>query len=124
MNKEDPEVTAHNKSLDVTQLPIFSRDQLAMYNGLDQRPIYIAIKGYVYDVTSNAKSYGPGKSYNKLVGKDSTRLLGLNKLVDKEEKQSWDVSDFSEKQHGSVGKWVEFFERRYRIVGVIGEHTQ
>lgn len=127
MNKEDPEVIEYNESLDITQIPMFNRTQLSIYNGIDDQKIYLAIKGYVYDVSSNAKSYGPGKSYNKLVAKDSTRLLGLNKLVMPEndvndQKQTWDTDDFTEKQHETVNKWVEFFRKRYRIVGLIAEH--
>ncbi|PKU48898.1 hypothetical protein llap_754 [Limosa lapponica baueri] len=37
------------------------------------QPIYLAVKGVVFDVTSGKEFYGKGAPYNALVGKDSTR---------------------------------------------------
>lgn len=79
-NKEPTEIFLKNESLDLDFLPSLSRAQLLKFNGVEDTKLYVAIKGYVYDVTTNDKSYGPGKAYNKLVGKDVGRLLGLNRL--------------------------------------------
>lgn len=127
MNPADPEIEKFNDSLDITQLPILSRSQLSIYNGTDDPKIYLAIKGYVYDVSGNITSYGPGKSYNRLAGKDAGRLLALNKLTmpladQNLKKQAWDIDDLNEKQLESLEKWIQFFRKRYRIIGLIGEH--
>lgn len=35
-----------------------------MHDGSNDKPIYVAIKGTVFDVTKKADMYGSGKSYN------------------------------------------------------------
>ncbi|KAG7192280.1 uncharacterized protein KQ657_001999 [Scheffersomyces spartinae] len=117
-----------------------TRSQLALYNGEDKPEMYVAIKGYVYDVTSNAKSYGPGKAYHSLVARDCSRMLGMNilnvaKLYPEDgnsatnepnhrrsEIDTWSVSDLTERQQATVDKWELFFKKRYRIVAVIVDH--
>lgn len=127
---EKTEFEIFNEKIELTKLPLISRSQLSLYDGVQKPQLYVAIRGYVYDVTENSKNYGPGKSYNKLVGKDVTRLLGLNKLQlsGNEEDASdlknttWYSGDFDDKQNGIVDKWILFFRKRYRIVAVVVNH--
>lgn len=129
------EFEVFNSNIDIKTLPIFTRMQLAQYDGELKPEIYVGIRGYIYDVTNNSKSYGPGKSYHKLVGKDVSRLLGLNKLQLKPgsdqgdsydpflKDNTWYTGDLSEKQNQIVDKWILFFKKRYRIVGIIVDHN-
>lgn len=41
-----------------------SAAELSMHDGSNDKPIYVAIKGTVFDVTKKADMYGSGKSYN------------------------------------------------------------
>lgn len=126
---QEPELNEfqkYNASVDVLTLPLFSRSELALYNGVDKPELYVAIRGLIYDVTSNQKSYGPGKAYNRLVGRDASRQLGTNKLqlgpnevLEDEPENTWYTDDLTEKQNGVVDKWGEFFKKRYRIVGAV-----
>ncbi|KAK6454571.1 cytochrome b5-like heme/steroid binding domain-containing protein [Scheffersomyces xylosifermentans] len=126
------EFEIYNDKVDINSLPIFTRSQLTFYNGTERPELYVAIRGYIYDVTNNAKSYGPGKAYYKLVGKDVTRLLGFNKLQMKPADESgntttledttWYSDDFTDKQNAIVDKWVIFFRKRYPIVGIVVDH--
>ncbi len=51
--------------------------QLAQYDGSDpSKPIYVAIKGRVYDVTPKKEMYGKGAGYNVFAGKDASKGLG------------------------------------------------
>lgn len=51
--------------------------ELAKHDGSDSsRPIYVAIKGRVFDVSNKREMYGPGASYNVFAGKDASRGLG------------------------------------------------
>ncbi|XP_064504348.1 neudesin isoform X2 [Pseudopipra pipra] len=53
---------------------LFTEPELARYDGQQEgQPIYLAVKGVVFDVTSGKEFYGKGAPYNALVGKDSTR---------------------------------------------------
>lgn len=48
--------------------------QLLRYNGEDtSRPIYLALNGTIYDVTSNPRIYGPGGMYAVFSGRDAAR---------------------------------------------------
>ncbi|CAK7896469.1 hypothetical protein CAAN1_03S03796 [[Candida] anglica] len=129
-----------NEKININTLPIYTRSQLALYNGVDNPKIYVAIRGYIYDVSNNTKNYGPGKGYHKLVGKDVSRLLGLNRLQlkvpDQKEQVSlssppqglefttWYTEDLNEKQNSIIDKWCIFFRKRYEIVGIVVDHEQ
>ncbi|XP_027051502.1 neudesin-like [Pocillopora damicornis] len=54
---------------------VFTKEELSVYDGTNpDLPIYVAIKGIVFDVSESKKAYGPGGSYNKFTGKDASRL--------------------------------------------------
>jgi predicted heme/steroid binding protein len=51
--------------------------ELAKYDGQDpSRPIYVAIKGRVFDVSAKKEMYGKGAGYNVFAGKDASKGLG------------------------------------------------
>jgi hypothetical protein len=50
---------------DQPKLHMFTPDELSQYDGSDRaKPIYIALDGDVWDVSSSARLYGPGGSYH------------------------------------------------------------
>ena len=50
---------------------------LAQYDGSDlSKPIYVAIKGRVFDVSAKKDMYGKGAGYNVFAGKDASKGLG------------------------------------------------
>ncbi|CBX99665.1 hypothetical protein IAQ61_005083 [Plenodomus lingam] len=50
--------------------------ELALYNGADpNKPIYLALNGTIYDVSSSPQTYGPGGSYHVFAGKDAARAF-------------------------------------------------
>lgn len=54
---------------------------LSQHDGSDpNKPIYLAIKGTVFDVTAKKEMYGPGGSYNIFAGKDGSVGLGTSRL--------------------------------------------
>ncbi|EJT71806.1 hypothetical protein GGTG_11059 [Gaeumannomyces tritici R3-111a-1] len=57
------------------QNPTFmTPEQLAGFDGSDEaKPIYLAINGSVFDVSSNRRTYGPGGSYQYFAGVDASR---------------------------------------------------
>jgi len=56
----------------------FTLDELHDYDGSSpSRPLYLAIKGVVFDVTAGEKFYGPGKAYSKFAGRDITRSTAM-----------------------------------------------
>lgn len=68
-------------------LPTYTRTALAAYNGeKEDLPIYIALDGYVYDVTAGKEYYVPGGPYHRIAGTDATielRLFGGDLIREK-----------------------------------------
>jgi predicted heme/steroid binding protein len=51
--------------------------ELRQYDGTDpSKPIYVAIKGRVFDVSHKKEMYGKGTGYNVFAGKDASKGLG------------------------------------------------
>lgn len=74
-----------------------SISKLAEHTGTDSsKPIYVAIKGTVFDVTAKREMYGPGGSYSVFAGKDGSRGLGMSSL--KPEDAVSDYSGLDDKQ--------------------------
>ncbi len=68
-------------------LPTYTATTLTPYNGSNENlPIYIALDGYVYDVTAGKSYYTLGGAYHNLAGKDASkelRLFGGNIIKEK-----------------------------------------
>lgn len=59
-------------------LPQFTAEQLKEFDGSNpDKPIYLALDGFVYDVTEGKEFYQPGGAYHNLAGKDSSGPLHL-----------------------------------------------
>ncbi|KAI9318076.1 cytochrome b5-like heme/steroid binding domain-containing protein [Dichotomocladium elegans] len=92
--------------------------ELAKHDGSDPAlPIYVAIKGDVFDVTKNKDAYGPGNGYNVFTGKDSSKALAKSSL--KPEDCIPDTSELTEKELETLNQWYSFFEKKYDIVGKV-----
>ena len=67
--KIDDDINAEN-AMTVT------RELLEEMDGFDGAPLYLSIKGRVYDVSAGERFYGEGKEYHDWVGKDASRSFG------------------------------------------------
>lgn len=66
-----------DRQIDLNLKP-FTKADLAKFDGRDEgEPIYVAVSGLVYDVSSGSKFYAPGGSYAYLAGTNGTEALGL-----------------------------------------------
>jgi len=99
----------------------FTLEELKQFSGSDaSKPIYVAIKGTVFDVSHKADVYGPGKSYNIFAGKDGSKGLGKSSL--KPEDAVPDYSDLPEADMKVLNDWHAFFSKRYNVVGKVTDH--
>jgi predicted heme/steroid binding protein len=108
-----------------TNLPIFTRLELARYDGSDESmPILLAIGGEVFDVTAKGKQYyGKDAPYNIFAGKDSSRSLSLGSFDDRDV-YNGDTSDFDEQQLKQLKEQIEFYREKYGpAVGVIDKDS-
>ncbi|KAJ7171453.1 progesterone binding protein [Mycena filopes] len=99
----------------------FTLAELQEFDGSDaSKPIYVSIKGTVFDVTPKADVYGAGRSYNIFAGKDGSKGLGMSSL--KPEDAVPDYSDLSEAHRKVLNDWHAFFTKRYNVVGIVSDH--
>jgi len=55
---------------------LLTDEQLRAYDGSDaNKPIYLAVNGTIFDVSTGRKFYGPGGSYHFFAGADATRAF-------------------------------------------------
>jgi len=91
--------------------------QLAEMDGrTEDTPIYVALAGRIYDVSSKRESYGPGKNYACFVGRDSS-LHYATGCTDFD--CPGDVNNLNEDEQRALNKWLEFYHNhdKYKYVG-------
>lgn len=62
--------------IDAEDRMTITREQLEEMDGYDDAPLYLSIKGRVYDVSAGDRFYGEGKDYHDWVGTDASRSFG------------------------------------------------
>lgn len=60
--------------MEIKQLPIYSKFQLALHNGQDKEEIWVAYQGIIYDV-SHSRLWRNGKHYEHWAGQDLTEEI-------------------------------------------------
>ncbi|CAM8910022.1 unnamed protein product [Rhodiola kirilowii] len=81
-----------------------SAQQLRQFDGTDpSKPIYLAVKGRIFDVTSGKSFYGPGGAYEMFAGKDASRALA--KMSKNEDDVVADIDGLSSKEIGVLDDW-------------------
>ncbi|KAI0018339.1 cytochrome b5-like heme/steroid binding domain-containing protein [Xylariomycetidae sp. FL0641] len=100
----------------------FTPRTLLPNNGLDGKPVYLAVRGRVFDVTSGRNFYGPGGPYENFAGRDASRGLALHSFD--EEMLTKDLDGPLDKLDGlgpedmeSLEGWEERFTSKYLVVG-------
>ncbi|KAF2984920.1 hypothetical protein EK904_013156 [Melospiza melodia maxima] len=84
--------------------------------GREGQPIYLAVKGVVFDVTSGKEFYGKGAPYNALAGKDSTR--GVAKMSLDPADLTHDTTGLTEEELKSLDDiFNNVYKAKYPIVG-------
>ncbi|KAI8924301.1 cytochrome b5-like heme/steroid binding domain-containing protein [Entophlyctis helioformis] len=94
----------------------FTPQELAKFSGATaDGPVYVAIKGIVFDVTANRQQYAPGQGYSIFAGKDASCALGKSSL--KAEDCHADYSGLNDEEMKTLDNWVAFFQKKYPVVG-------
>ncbi|XP_010908263.1 membrane steroid-binding protein 2 [Elaeis guineensis] len=106
------------------QMGEMTLEELRAYNGSDPRkPLLMAIKGQIYDVSRGRMFYGPGGPYALFAGRDASRALAL---------MSFDPNDLTGDLEGLgtselevLQDWEEKFMEKYVNVGrLVSEKTR
>lgn len=115
----NPRYLKHRVTLSSVNLTIA---ELAQYDGENSKlPIYIAINGSVYDVTSSPHIYGPKGPYRFFSGKDAARAF-VTGCFQKPDEFTYDLREIdAEEAESDLRSWQNYFEnsKRYWFVGTV-----
>lgn len=100
------------------QLGDVTAEELLEYDGRDaSKPLLMAIKGQVYDVSYSRTFYGPGGPYALFAGKDASRALA--KMSFEEKDLTGDIEGLTPYELDALTDWEFKFESKYVKVGRI-----
>ncbi|KAF7712342.1 Cytochrome b5 domain-containing protein [Penicillium ucsense] len=101
---------------------IYTPKTLREFNGEDGKPVFLAVRGRVFDVSPGRNFYGPGGPYENFAGRDASR--GLAHQSFDEDMLTKDLSgplddlkDLDEDQLENLQSWEEKFLEKYLVVG-------
>lgn len=85
-------------------------------------PVYLAVRGRVFDVTSGRNFYGPGGPYANFAGRDASRGLACGsfdeEMLTKDLEAPLDtLKDLGPEEMEALQGWEERFSEKYLVVG-------
>ncbi|KFY28151.1 hypothetical protein V493_03077 [Pseudogymnoascus sp. VKM F-4281 (FW-2241)] len=100
----------------------FTPRTLLPNNGANGAPVYLAVRGRVFDVTSGRQFYGPGGPYENFAGRDASRGLAHGSFDEDMLTSDLDgpldtLSDLNDEQKEALNGWEERFNEKYLVVG-------
>ncbi|KAM7273280.1 hypothetical protein ACFE04_027944 [Oxalis oulophora] len=100
------------------QLGEITEEELKGYDGSDpKKPLLMAIKAQIYDVSQSRMFYGPGGPYALFAGKDASRALA--KMSFEEKDLTGDISGLGPFELEALQDWEYKFMSKYVKVGTI-----
>lgn len=95
---------------------------LLPFNGTEGMPVYLSVRGRVFDVSSGRNFYGPGGPYENFAGRDASRGLACHSfdedmLTKDLEGPLDDLAGLGDEEMESLRGWEERFESKYLVVG-------
>ncbi|KAF8672459.1 hypothetical protein HU200_049671 [Digitaria exilis] len=100
------------------QMGEVSEEELRKYDGSDpKKPLLMAIKGQIYDVTQSRMFYGPGGPYALFAGKDASRALA--KMSFEPQDLTGDISGLGPFELDALQDWEYKFMSKYVKVGTV-----
>lgn len=100
------------------QLGEVTEEELKAYDGSDpKKPLLMAIKGQIYDVSQSRMFYGPGGPYALFAGKDASRALAKMSFEDKD--LTGDIEGLGPFELDALQDWEYKFMGKYVKVGQI-----
>ncbi|CAK7202599.1 Dihydrodipicolinate synthase [Sporothrix eucalyptigena] len=110
---KDPPATVFRTYTPRTLLP---------FDGKEGRPVFLAVRGRVFDVSSGRNFYGPGGPYENFAGRDASRGLASHSFDEEMLTKDLDgpldpLNDLTAEQLDALQGWEERFDGKYLVVG-------
>ncbi|KAJ7541257.1 hypothetical protein O6H91_10G051300 [Diphasiastrum complanatum] len=105
------------------QLGDVTEEELKAYDGTDPtKPLLMAIKGQIYDVTYSRGFYGPGGPYALFAGRDASRALA--KMSFEEQDLTGNLEGLGAYELEALSDWEFKFMSKYVKVGQIAKQNR
>ncbi|THV50038.1 hypothetical protein BGAL_0167g00010 [Botrytis galanthina] len=100
----------------------FTPPELAPFSGLNNTPVYLSVRGRVFDVSNGRNFYGPGGPYENFAGRDASRGLAKGSfdaamLTEDLQAELDTLEDLDADELEALRGWEERFEEKYLVVG-------
>jgi membrane-associated progesterone receptor component len=114
--------TILSKPSPATVFQTYTPRTLLPKNGLNGEPIFFAVRGRVFDVSSGRNFYGPGGPYENFAGRDASRGLAFGSFDEDMLTKDLDgpldtLADLDADQKEALQGWEERFQEKYLVVG-------
>lgn len=96
----------------------FTMEQLRENDGLNGKPIYIALRGEVYDVSTASDFYGEGSGYHCFAGREASRAMARLSF-EEEDLANPRVDDLGPFERSTLDDWIQKF-KYYKCYPVVG----
>lgn len=105
-----------------TVFQTFTPSTLLPFSGKENAPVYLAVRGKVFDVTPGKNFYGPNGPYANFAGRDASRGLACGSfdadmLTEDLEGPLDTLNDLGEEELDALKDWEEKFQEKYLVVG-------
>ncbi|CAM6011978.1 unnamed protein product [Sphagnum balticum] len=98
------------------QIGVVTAEELRQYDGSDPtKPLLMAIKSHIYDVSQSRAFYGPGGPYALFAGRDTSRALA--KMSFEEKDLTGDLEGLNATELEALTDWEYRFMSKYVKVG-------
>ena len=105
-----------------TVFKTFTPPALKTFNGAQNVPVYLAVRGKVFDVSPGRNFYGPGGPYENFAGRDASRGLACGSFDEDMLTKNLhgpldDLKDLDRDQMEALQDWEDRFSEKYLVVG-------
>ncbi|KAI9688637.1 MAG: hypothetical protein M1822_000994 [Bathelium mastoideum] len=105
-----------------TVFRVFTPPELLPYNGTNNMPVYLAVRGKIFDVTPGRNFYGPGGPYENFAGRDASRGLACGSfdesmLTEDLQAPLDTLEDLGRDEIEALQGWEERFSDKYLVIG-------
>ncbi|GKT54703.1 membrane-associated progesterone receptor component 1 [Colletotrichum tofieldiae] len=100
----------------------FNPRTLLPFTGENNTPVYVAVRGRVFDVTAGRNFYGPGGPYANFAGRDASRGLACGSFDEDMLTEDLDgpldtLEGLGPDEMEALQGWEETFDSKYLVVG-------